>query len=300
MQLVAARLFGRLVLPGASPQRAAARSTLAFLCSSFAPGLSAFVFIKEFAPSGTAMGALMDLASKGYLLVLAPSLMRAAYADALPAKKAGGASAPPASLGAIVRRELAEPLNLAIVCGLLMSALGLGLKELEFVGDAISRLEGAQTSALFLFIGLTISLDGDAPVVCGATSLARAAVGQLFAFGAVAALGLEGDVALTIVFMCQSACSVVCFAQIEKVANTISAAGGDGESACALPLALDLVGYSFPLSIALNASAGLLREAYVERMPLIAGGMLLAAAAIVFSSGGKKPPSDEAAARKRA
>jgi hypothetical protein len=272
-----ARLVGHVVLPGGA-ERAGARATLAFLSSSFAPGLSAFVFIREFAPSGMAMGALMDLASKAYLLGLLPALTQSAYGGAAPPKPTGGGS----RLGAL-RRELAEPLNVAIVGGLTMSALGLGLADLGFLGEAIARLEAAQSPVLFVLIGMTVSLDGDAPVVCGATTLARAALAQACAHGAVRGLGLHGEAALTLVIMFQSACSVVGFAQLEKAAAALSATGVDGDRACALPLALDLIGYSFPLSIALNASAGLLRDRYLDALPLLAPALLVAAVGVALA-----------------
>ncbi|KAG8460826.1 hypothetical protein KFE25_010881 [Diacronema lutheri] len=302
VQLLAGSLIGRLVLPGAS--RANERSTLALLSSSFAPGLSAFVFVKEFAPSGMAMGALMDLASKAYLLGLAPALMRAAHGGAPAAK--------PRSLAEAARRELSEPLSASIVAGLAMSAAGLSVRQLGPLGEAISRLEAAQTPILFLFIGLTVSLDGAAPFTCGSAVLARGGVAQLFAWCAVRALGLVGETALALVIMLQSACSVVAYAQLEKVASAISAprapsgaaarSGGggavDGEAACALPLALDLVGYSFPLAIVLNTAAGLLRERYVELLPALAPGLLVAAVAVALagrrtSAGAAKPTGKE-------
>lgn len=291
VHLLAGALVGRVVLPGA--ERASARATLAFLSSSFAPGLSAFVFVKEFAPSGMAMGALMDLSSKAYLLVLMPALMRATYGATAPPAAPGGAPAARPSLLAAARRELSEPLNAAIAAGLAMSVLGLRAQDLGPLGEAIARLEAAQTPVLFLLIGLTVSLEGDAPVVCGAATLARGAVAQAFACGAVRALGLAGEAALALVIMLQSACSVVGYAQLEKVANGVTAGGkADGESACALPLALDLIGYSFPLAIVLNTAAGLMRERYIELLPVLAPALLVAAGAVALAgSGGRARPA---------
>ncbi|KAJ1635140.1 hypothetical protein T492DRAFT_1141816 [Pavlovales sp. CCMP2436] len=295
VHLLVGSLVGRLVLPGASLERVNARSTLAFLSSSFAPGLSAFVFIKEFAPSGMAMGALMDLASKAYLLIACPALMRRAFGDAA-AKKKGAKPVPPGSLFATLWRELCEPLNFGIVAGLAASALGLKHADLGPVGGAIQLLEAAQTPVLFVLIGLTVSLEGDAPVVCGAATLLRSALSMACAYGAVQFLQLEGETALALVIMFQSACSVVCFAQLEKVANTLTAAGRDGEVVCALPLALDLVGYSFPLAIALNASAGLLRERYIELMPSCALALVAAAGALTLAAGGSGGKEEKAKA----
>lgn len=295
VHLLFGTLVGRAVLPGA--ERTNARSTLAFISSSFAPGLSAFVFVKEFAPSGMAMGALMDLTSKAYLLALMPALMRATYGAAgAPADK----PAAKPSLLATMRRELAEPLNAAIVAGLTMSVLGLRTSALGPLGEAISRLEAAQSPVLFVFIGLTVSLEGEAPVICGAATLARGAIAQLFAYCAVQALDLNGETALALVIMLQSACSVVGFAQLEKVASGITAGGkADGEAVCELPLALDLVGYSFPLAIVLNTGAGLLRERYIAMLPVLAPAMLVAAGAIALAgSGGKAKAKAKDAGKK--
>ena len=46
-----------------------------------------------------------------------------------------------------------------------MSARGLSVKSLGFVGSAIDSLAAAQTPALFVLIGLTVKLAGNTPLV---------------------------------------------------------------------------------------------------------------------------------------
>lgn len=283
VQLLVGMAVATIVSTGQGLHETRARATLAFMSSTFAPGLSAFVFIKEFAPTAMGMGALMDLSSKFYLLVILPALMRPVYGaeeSASPAKVHAGPT-----LAATVAAA-AEPLNLAILAGLGMSLLGLSVASLGPLGAAVDLLASAQSPVLFIFLGLSISAGGAGPIIC--VCLARAAVAQVSAHGIILLLGLGGDEALALTLMFQSAASVVGLAQLEKAAAA-------GNNASHTELALNLVSYSFPVSIAYQVAAAVFGESYVDRLPQVAAASAAAAVGVALIGLGASPTKPKAA-----
>lgn len=239
------------------------RRTASFLASTFAPGLSAFVFITEFVGSwGTGLGAFMDLASKMYLLMIfkptmeffAPSgsKIAATGGTGVPSPKGGGGG-----VVSTVTGVMGDTLNMAIICGIGMSFLGIPVKSLGAVGAAINTLAGAQTPVLFILVGLTFKLGGNTPVVCLMLMLMRAGLALVFAKTSIVIFGLDADNALVVVIMCQSATSVVGWGQMNKVVK-------EGVKGFSSEFAFDIVGYSFPITVILNTTACILKETYID------------------------------------
>ena len=143
-----------------------------------APGLSSFTFINEFGGPGAAgIGSLMDISTKFYQLIVQAPLMRAlshpdSNKQAEPAGGGGGSN----PVMAIINGIFKDNINIAILAGLFMSARGLSIGDLGFVGTAIDAMAAAQTPVLFLFIGLTVRLNGNTPLVSTILLLWRCAL----------------------------------------------------------------------------------------------------------------------------
>lgn len=256
-QLVTGLVVGQVLFPG--DKLAVQRRSAAIIGSTFAPGLSAFVFIKEFVGvSGTGIGAFMDLASKFYQLVLLIPIMKA-----LGPASASDSKAPAASLVS----QLTDPLNMAILGGLMMSMLGVGIGDLGPLGGAIKTLAAAQSPVLFLLIGLTAKFGGNTPLVCLVLMLARQACALLFAYAVNTYLALDASTALVVVLMAQSATSVVGWGQMDKAENAAAQAGVTGsEYGYSQAFAFDIVGYSFPITVIVNTWACVAQQWYLANL----------------------------------
>ena len=122
------------------------RQTARYQLATAAPGLSAFVFVKEFVGEQTRVhrAALFDLPYKLYLVLVLPFLL--------------GVPAPSMS------KLVTDPLNVSIIGGLLVAATQTPYASLGAIGQAASLLAGAQTPILFVLIGAKVKLTGATPL----------------------------------------------------------------------------------------------------------------------------------------
>lgn len=223
VQLVAAALASRLFFRDDEK-----RTTALYQLATAAPGLSAFVFIKEFVGDAFAgPAALFDLPFKLYLVLVLPYLLQ---------KGKGSIS---------VRNLATDPLNASIVGGLLVAATQTPYASLGAIGRAASLLAGAQTPILFVLIGAKIKLSGATPLVCLALLALRHAATYLF-FGIAQGLLASSEERMTLLLLAQAAVSVVGWGQIARAKE----AGGSYD----VDLAFDIVGYSMPLTMALQTA----------------------------------------------
>ncbi len=167
VQVAAAAIASKLFFPDAIR-----RQTALYQLATAAPGLSAFVFIKEFVGDVYAgPAALFDLPYKLYLVLILPFLL--------------GVPAPsPMKL-------VTDPLNVSILGGLVVSATQTPFSALGALGQAASLLAGAQTPILFVLIGAKVKLTGATPLVClSLLSLRHAAC---YAYVAICSFGTDDE-----------------------------------------------------------------------------------------------------------
>ena len=208
--------------------------------------MSAFVFIKEFVGDAYAgPAALFDLPYKLYMVLVLPFLL----GEPLPT---------PTKL-------VADPLNLSILSGLAVAFTKTPYASLGALGQAASLLAGAQTPILFVLIGAKVKLTGATPAVCLSLLCLRHAA--CYVYVSIASFGTDAE-RMTLLLLAQAAVSVVGWGQIARARD----AGGRYD----VDLAFDVVGYSMPLTMALQTAAclGVLPSTTV--MPLLclaAGGL---------------------------
>ena len=220
VQLAAATLASKLFFPDTIRQQ-----TARYQLATAAPGLSAFVFVKEFDGAQYAgPAALFDLPYKLYLVLVLPFLL--------------GVPAPSAT------KLVTDPLNLSIIGGLLVSATRTPYASLGCIGQAASLLASAQTPILFVLIGAKVKLTGATPLVCLSLLMLRHAA--CYVYVAVFAFG-SNEERMTLLLLAQAAVSVVGWGQIARAKE----AGGNFD----VDLAFDVVGYSMPLTMALQTAA---------------------------------------------
>ena len=182
--------------------------------------------------------ALFDLPYKLYLVLVLPFLL--------------GVPAPsPMKL-------VTDPLNLSIISGLVVAATQTPYSALGALGQAASLLAGAQTPILFVLIGAKVKLSGATPAVC--LSLLALRHAACYAYVSIFAFGTD-DERMTLLLLAQAAVSVVGWGQISRARD----AGGSYD----VDLAFDIVGYSMPLTMALQTAACLGVLPSLTVMPLI-------------------------------
>jgi len=246
------------------------RRTAFLQLATTAPGLSALVFVKEFVGAEAAgKAALFDLPGKLYLIFVLPKLL-ATFGEkkAAKAKKAEGSA-----LAALA----SDPLNVAIVGGLLMAATGTPYKSLKFVGQAITMTSAAQSPVLFMLIGMKIKLSGATPSACLVLLSARQACAYAFHAAVCHFMGLAGPEALTLLLMLQAAVSVIAWSQMSK-------AGDSGIGGYSTEFAFDIVGFAMPIAMALQTTACLAPQAAVLAAVPPAAGVAAAAAGLLFAN----------------
>ena len=182
--------------------------------------------------------ALFDLPYKLYLVLILPFLL--------------GVPAPSPT------KLVTDPLNLSILGGLVVAATQTPYSALGALGQAASLLAGAQTPILFVLIGAKVKLTGATPLVCLSLLCLRHAA--CYVYVAIFAFGTD-DERMTLLLLAQAAVSVVGWGQISRARD----AGGQYD----VDLAFDIVGYSMPLTMALQTAACLGVLPSLTVMPLI-------------------------------
>jgi len=181
---------------------------------------------------------LFDLPYKLYLVLVLPFLL--------------GVPAPsPLKL-------VTDPLNLSIIGGLLVAATRTPYTSLGALGRAASLLAGAQTPILFVLIGAKVKLSGATPLVC--LSLLALRHAACYVYVAICSFGTDAE-RMTLLLLAQAAVSVVGWGQIARAKEV----GGNYD----VDVAFDIVGYSMPLTMALQTAACLGVLPSLTVMPVI-------------------------------
>jgi len=261
---------------GRSSKLSVMRRSTAQVLWSMAPALSSFAFIKEFVGSaavGTA--ALIDLPNKFFVLIVFPVLLKL-WAPA------GGSSADEktsSNLGGKLKKALTEPFNVGILGGLAMAATGTKLARLGPVGTAVTMMADAVTPVLFLLLGLKLNIKGSTPALCATLLFLRhgAIALAMSALFTIAGPAIAPGTALALTVMSQSAVSVVGVGQLNKAV----AAGVPGYTN---EVGFDLLGYSFPFTTLLTATACVLGPAYIKNLHWVGMALLTLGGAIGVKS----------------
>jgi len=201
-----------------SHQTAKARS-LMLLFPSLAPGLTVYPFIEQFlGRSGLAWVALADMGNKLFVLVGLYALAMYWCQRETDWFKPEGAILESANrrgfglaqLKTIGRFLITEPVNGAIVLGLLLASLGIGTKDLPLaVVDCIQKLALCSTPLILVYVGLSLNLKKLQLGTLMLVLVARAGVGFLISAAAIALLKPESVEAIALfVSLPQASCSL--------------------------------------------------------------------------------------------
>ena len=93
-------------------------------------------------------------------------------------------------------------------------------------------------------------------------------------------MGFDSNTALIVTLFGQSAVSMLGFGILSRVVDSQS----KEVPSMSKQFAFDLVGYSFPLSIILNTTACIAKDAYVKNLLPMGGGLLIIVAGVFAAS----------------
>lgn len=201
-----------------SHQTPKARS-LMLLFPSLAPGLTVYPFIEQFlGRSGLAWVALADMGNKLFVLVGLYALamywcqretdwFEPEVAGLEPRKRRGFGLA---QLKTIARFLITEPVNGAIVAGLLLAGLGIGTQNLPLaMVDCIQKLALCSTPLILVYVGLSLNLKKLQFGTLLLVLVARSGVGFLISAAAIVLLKPQSLEAIALfVSLPQASCSL--------------------------------------------------------------------------------------------
>jgi malate permease and related proteins len=201
-----------------SHQTPKARS-LMLLFPSLAPGLTVYPFIEQFlGRSGLAWVALADMGNKLFVLVGLYALamywcqrqtdqgQSSASGLGKPQRRGFGLK----ELKTIGRFLVTEPVNGAIVLGLVLAGLGIGTKELPLaVVDCIQKLALCSTPLILVYVGVSLKLRKLQFGTLLLVLVARAGVGFLISAAAIVLLKPQTPEAIALfISLPQASCSL--------------------------------------------------------------------------------------------
>ena len=229
---------------------------LMLLFPSLAPGLTVYPFIEQFlGRSGLAWVALADMGNKLFVLVGLYALAMYWCQRELGELQSSESALQPrrrrkfglAELKTIARFLVTEPVNGAIVVGLLLAGLGIGTKELPLaVVDCIQKLALCSTPLILVYVGVSLNLKklqfGTLLLVLGV----RAGVGFLISAAAIVLLKPQSVEAIALfVSLPQASCSLWPLLH----ATAINQRQSSGAPFFDVDFATALLALSFPFSI---------------------------------------------------
>ncbi|MEZ4701229.1 MAG: hypothetical protein R2834_12905 [Rhodothermales bacterium] len=242
--LGATRLF--ISLAGIGVRSREAR-TLLLLAPSLAPGLSSFPYISEYlGNTPLAWAAIADVGNKAFVLI-------GLYLLALHWHGRWRASGRDASgirrVRTLVRSLVSEPVNAAIVAGLMLAGFGVRLDSLPlFVQDVAGRLSGVMTPLILMFIGLAVRIDWHRARGIALLLFWRAGFSLLFAALLLTWLPIPSiELRLLAVVFSLSACSFWPFAHMSAI-DAMEHGRPDVARTADTGLALGVLALSLPFS----------------------------------------------------
>lgn len=242
------------------------------LLPSLAPGLSCFPFIVVYlGDDSLAMAALADVGNKIFGLILLYMLaMHWYHMRAVKDLKASTSS----KLKSLALALLKEPINMVIIVGLLLLAVGLNMESLPvFLQNTIDKLKILMTPLVLLFIGMAVRIkSGEFGLIL--SLLARRA-GIAFCLSAVFVFILPiltPALILLLVVFPQSACSFWPFAHMSAV-SALEENDDQNKPTFDINFAVNILACSLPFSTILIISVFSLSEFFVNPMVILATGI---------------------------
>ncbi len=248
------------------------RRTAMMLMPSLAPGLSCFPFLVVYlGDDSLALGALADVGNKIFGLILLYMLAMHWYHLRAAKNLKASTSSKLRSLAIVL---LKEPINMVIIVGLLLLALGLNMESLPvFLQNTIQKLKILMTPLVLLFIGMAVRIKlGEFGVIL---SLLTRRAGITFCLSSIAIFllpALTPALILLLVVFPQSACSFWPFAHMSAV-NTLEERDEQKKPTFDINFAVNILACSLPFSTILIITVFSLSEFLMNPMVLMITGI---------------------------
>ncbi|SHJ26029.1 AEC family transporter [Pseudozobellia thermophila] len=250
------------------------RRTIMMLLPSLAPGLSCFPFIVVYlGDDSLALAALADVGNKIFGLILLYMLaMHWYHMRSLKDLKASTSS----KLKSLALALLKEPINMVIIVGLLLLALGWNMDSIPvFLQNTIQKLKILMTPLVLLFIGMAVRIkSGEFGLIL--SLLARRA-GITFCLSALFAFlfpSLAPSLILLLVVFPQSSCSFWPFAHMSAV-SSLEENDGQKRPTFDINFAVNILAFSLPFSTLLIITVFSFSEFFVNPMVILASGIFM-------------------------
>lgn len=230
----------------------AKQRALILLFPSLAPGLTVYPFIEQFlGKQGLAWAALADTGNKLFVLIGLYALAIYWYQNS--GSRDSPVKMPWKSIGLFL---LVEPVNIAIVIGLVLAISHVGAEGLPLAfSDAIQKLAACATPLILFYVGISLNLKAFQLSTILMILLARAGVGFLFSAAAIALLHPSSLEAI-VLFMTlpQASCSLWPLLHATRINHQDRSASNEIESGeksafFDVNFATALLALSFPFSI---------------------------------------------------
>ena len=248
------------------------KRTIMMLLPSLAPGLSCFPFLVVYlGDDSLALAALADVGNKIFGLILLYMLaMHWYHMRSVKDLKASTGS----KLKSLALALLKEPINMVIILGLILLAVGLNMESLPvFLQNTIGKLKILMTPLVLLFIGMAVRIkSGEFGLIL--SLLARRA-GITFCLSAIFVFlfpALTPALILLLVVFPQSACSFWPFAHMSAV-STLEDGDEQKNQTFDINFAVNILACSLPFSTILIITVFSLSEFFVNPSVLLATGI---------------------------
>ncbi|SDE06568.1 hypothetical protein SAMN05421636_103117 [Pricia antarctica] len=249
------------------------KRTLMMLMPSLAPGLSCFPFIVVYlGDDSLALAALADVGNKIFVLILLYMLaMHWYHLRSLKTIKTSSKS----KLRDLGLALLREPINMVIIVGLVLLALGLNLESLPvFLQHTIGELKMIMAPLILLFIGMAVRIkSGEFGIIvsllarrAGITFLVSAAFVFLFPT-------LSPALLLLLVVFPQSACSFWPFAHMSAI-STLEDTDAQKKPTFDIDFAVNVLACSLPFSTVMVIGIFSFDQLFIDPIVLLAFGAL--------------------------
>jgi len=268
-------LASKYILSASLPKKEESKKrTVMMLMPSLAPGLSCFPFIVVYlGDDSLALAALADVGNKIFGLILLYMLaMHWYHKRAIKNLKASTSS----KLRSLALALIKEPINMVIIIGLLLLALGLNMESLPvFLQNTIQKLKILMTPLVLLFIGMAVRIkSGEFGLIL--SFLTRRA-GITFCLSAIFVFlfpALSPALILLLVVFPQSACSFWPFAHMSAV-NSLEEKDEHQSPTFDINFAVNILACSLPFSTILIISVFSFSEFFVDPKVLLAAGITM-------------------------
>lgn len=248
------------------------KRTVMMLLPSLAPGLSCFPFIVVYlGDDSLALAALADVGNKIFGLILLYMLaMHWYHLRSVKNLKASTGS----KLRSLALALVKEPINMVIIVGLVLLAVGLNMESLPlFMQNTIQSLKILMTPLVLLFIGMAVRIkSGEFGLIL---SLLTRRAGITFCLSALFAFlfpALTPALILLLVVFPQSACSFWPFAHMSAV-SALEESDEQKKPTFDINFAVNILACSLPFSTILIISVFSLSEFFVNPTVILTTGI---------------------------